>query len=396
MPIDHNSFPHIVARIATLAPLELRATSRSWRTFVDRECCTHWRLEQGQNYRLSAYVYAPRASPRRWLSLEDIDCGITTEYLPPWSSDNPDDRPADPRPGEPRPFPILFGGPWGQNPPTPSTQLTRPSSYSTEVVPSFKATAEAAYPTQLVRSLDVVGSLNVDTRWDDVFKRVEIIRFFPTMHSRLAPMFLSPPLVIAFYSYRGPVMWSPLPPGVQHLIASIGPVWSGPPADHPRPNSVPVSNALPFVRPLPTTLNHLTIVYRDLESWTYVSSSIKGNWNFIGSGIAHRLGQRDLKITIVGDLSIILPLAQTFPRVAEGKAAQYRDALIRISRGQRVETHYPVPSSTVEAEALLRILPPPAPYDESLLRFVSVEEWREEVGEHVFALSTDATYPVTP
>lgn len=50
-------------------------------------------------------------------------------------------------------------------------------------------------------------------------------------------------------------------------------------------------------------------------------------------------------------------------------------------------------ASPEEARSILLSLPALLPFDDSLVRCMSEEEWRDEVGEHKYLLATEHKYP---
>ncbi len=434
--LDHIAYPHIVEWIASYAPLELRTASRHWASHVDLSI-SHWRLEQGADHRLTAYVPTPRGKRRAWAHTAGAfeDCGLAPfTPAPPsgnvwdasWGSPivllqyllrrrgaelapetTPSAAPGGP-PARPfdQPMPDVTPGafeivtnfhkvevegeekmgpqPWALVSP-PSEDLDTGAGHPTWVEQHTAAPpVDLALATHHIHTLDVVGGLNVDFRWASAFKRVKVVRFFPSLDPRNDALFFAPPTVVVFCHRFGPAIPFALPHGVQHVVLSIGPVWTGPPEGYAK--DVVFATGSPLVLPLPKSVKHVSIILRDFKR----SDHSKRRFDYWVRGVlvplSHRTAMHDLSITFVN-----------YPAEREGEVTpqpdRYRAALQRVAGGvPRSSYFFPCTNDAAEATAILQSTQLTTAVGEKDFRYIFEEEWLEEVGDHIHALATDEKY----
>jgi hypothetical protein len=243
---------------------------------------------------------------------------------------------------------------------------------------------DLALATRHIHTLDVVGGLNVDSRWASAFKHVKVVRFFPSLDPRNDALFLAPPTVVVFSHWFGPAVPFALPHGVQHVVLSIGPVWAGPPEGYAK--DVFYATGSPLVLPLPKSVKHLSIVLRDFKRSDHSKRRFDHWVRGILVSLSHRTAMHDLSITFVN-----------YPakRVNEvtPQPDRYVSALQAVAGGvPRSSYFFPCTNDAAEATAILQSTQLSTVVGQKDFRYISEEGWLEEVGDHIHALATDEKY----
>jgi hypothetical protein len=371
--IDHRFFPHVMDVLAVRAPLELRSTSKYWRDRIE-SFTAHWRLERmakagKQGYHAKAFVYT-HPSRRR---------------------------------------------PWEEGTPQPRTHVSFPQEAQFPLPRRLaRAPPDGRTLAGLVRVLDVVANkLDKRHHWRTAFPNLEIVRYFactvgdrtpyyPEPFPLVLPSLLAAPTAILFASVLDDGFKFALPSGVKQVIISIGePV-------HDFECRVGVSNPNYFLpinlchmlasnpAPLPDTTEHITFVFRNVELW---GGRLRGDaavWTKCFESRARCLA-RGGTITFVGNLNPVLP--EKFFEIAAISQVDFPfRARELIEMGDPMSLTERVleglPHTIKEWEAMVNELPHPAlarPIRE-IVRVLSAEQWRAEVGERLYALAMDATH----